>query len=136
MHDERIKSIQCELDRYEALMAPLKRELKELKAIQYKADMQAKAELVVVQPISCSCTCHRCAEGRQECGGDVHFIAVRKTLADKGLPVKGSSSSEGFSWTFSDGTEIDSDVDVWFGWGESEEDAILEALDVDEKDFM
>ena len=135
MHD-RIKSVQAELDRYEALMAPLKRELKELKAIQHRIDMRAKAELVVVQPISCSCTCHRCSEGRQECGYDVHFVAVRKTLADKGLPVKGSSSSRGFSWTFSDGTEIDSGVEAWFGWGESEEDAITEALDVDEKDFI
>ena len=134
MHD-RIKSIQCELKHYEILMAPLQRELKELLELQYRIDMRTKAELVVVQPISCSCTCHRCSEGWQECGYDIHFIAVRKTLADKGLPVKGSSSSRGFSWTFSDGTEIDSEVDVWFGWGESEEDAILEALDVDEKDF-
>ena len=117
-------------------MAPLQRELEDLLELQHKADMQEKAELVVVQPISCSCTCHRCSEGWQECGENVHFVAVRKTLMHKGLPVEGSSSSRGFSWIFSDGTEIDYNVDRWFGWGESEEDAILEALDVDEKDFI
>ena len=135
MH-ERIKSVQAELKYYESLMAPLQRELKELMALQDRIDKRKRAELVVVQPVSCGCTCHRCAERRQECGYDVHFVAVRKTLAHKGLPVKGSSSSKGFSWTLSDGTEIDYDVDRWFGWGESEEDAILEALDVDEKDFI
>ena len=135
MHD-RIKSVQAELKHYEDLMAPLKRELKELRELQHRIDMRKRAEWVVVQPISCGCTSHRCAERRQECGYDVHFVAVRKTLAHKGLPVKGSSSSWGFSWTFSDGTEIDRNVDVWFGWGESEEDAIIEALDVDEKDFI
>lgn len=78
-------------------------------------------ENIIVQPIGVSCTCHRCGEGRQTCGDDIHFVS-KWNDEERELPISGHSNSSGIIWTFSNGTtEFESD---WFGFGEDEQESI------------
>ena len=84
----------------------------------------------IVQPIDSSCSCHRCLEGRQECGYTIKFVAKLATET-RPLPTEVTSWSSRLEWHMPDKEEgfTPEEEEQYWCYGETPEEAIESLVD-------